>query len=148
MNQFMHSLLTSLMDLLEPIGIIAGLVFSGTALRNDVRSRRIENRIKLTEGYREIWSVLLSDPSLGRIRRNDVDLIQFPVTPGEDRLGRFVFQNILLAYDARKAGQLGDIGDFEKDVAEFISRPIPQAVWKEIARFQPEDFRRFVERQM
>lgn len=74
-----------------------------------------------------------------------MDLELFPITPGEDRLVRFVLQHMLLAYEARASGQLGDIGDFDKDVSEFISRPIPQAVWKEISRLQPEGFRRFVE---
>jgi hypothetical protein len=130
---------------LEPVGIIASLVFSGVALRNDARSRRIENHIKITDGYREVWSTLVNDPKLERIRSSKADLTHTAVTAAEDRIVRFIFQNILLTFEARKAGQLGDIGNLEKDVAEFISRPIPRAVWKEIARFQPEAFRRFIE---
>src|SRR5687767_5403568 len=102
-----------IMDWLEPIGIIAGLAFSGMALRNDVRSRRLESRIKLTEGYREVWSAVFNDPTLERVRRHDVDLELFPITPAEDRLVRFVLQHMLLAYEARASGQLGDIGDFD-----------------------------------
>ena len=141
----MHMLLENLSALLEPVGIIAGLFFSGIALRNDTRARRIENHIKIADGYREIWSAQVADPRLERILLSGVDLTACPVSPSEDRLVRFIFQNILLAFEARQAGQLGDIGDLEKDVGEFISHPIPRAVWKEIARFQPQTFRKFVE---
>ena len=80
-----------------------------------------------------------------RIPMSSLDLIANPISPVEARLVRFIFQNIFLAFEARQAGQLGDIGNLEKDVAEFIARPIPKAVWKEIARFQPDAFRKFVE---
>ena len=133
------------MEWLEPIGIISGLFFSGIALRSDHRARRIENHIKITEGYREIWSMVVDEPALERVRFKDVNLALAPILPAEDRLVRFVFQNMMLAFEARKAGQLGNIGDFEKDVADFLTRTIPQAVWKDIARFQPDDFRKFVE---
>ena len=145
MIEFAHAFKEALMAWLEPVGIIAGLVFSGVALRNDTRARRIENHIKITEGYREIWSALVADPTLDRIQQSKVDLTKHPLSPAEDRLTRFIFQNVLLAFEARNAGQLGDIGNLEKDVAEFVSFPIPKAVWKEIARFQPEFFRKFVE---
>jgi hypothetical protein len=92
-----------------------------------------------------VWRVLLSDPALERIRKNDVDLNLFPVTPAEDRLVRFVLQHMLLTHDALTTGQLGDIGDFDRDVREFISRPIPLAVWRAIAHLQPKGFRIFVE---
>ena len=51
----------------------------------------------------------------------------------------------LLMLQTRFPRPLGDIGNLEKDVGEFLSNPIPRAVWKEIARFQPEGFRKFVE---
>jgi hypothetical protein len=145
MKDIMHIIGDLITVWLEPVGIIAGLVFSGVALRNDTRARRIENHIKISDGYREIWSTQVADPKLDRILLSNPDLITTPISPAEDRLVRFIFQNVLLAFEARQAGQLGDIGNLEKDVAEFISRPIPKAVWKEIARFQPEAFRKFVE---
>lgn len=99
------------MGWLEPVGIISVLLLSGIALRNDVRSRRIENHIKLAEGYRAIWSAVIRNPALERVRRGQVNLKASPVTPAEDRLVRFIFQNILLAFEARNARQLGDIGN-------------------------------------
>lgn len=145
MNEIMPMFQKILADWLEPVGIIAGLFFSGIALRNDTRARRIENHIKISDGYREIWSAQVADPKLDRILWSSIDLAANPISPAEDRLVRFIFQNILLAFEARQAGQLGDIGNLEKDVAEFVSKPIPKAVWKEVARFQPETFRKFVE---
>ncbi|MES2709330.1 MAG: hypothetical protein V4726_22220 [Verrucomicrobiota bacterium] len=131
---------------LEPAGIIAGLVFSGISLRDSSRSRRLENQIRLADGYRDIWTELLRDEKLSRIREPSVDLGKAPVTPAEDRLVRFIFQQVFLAFEARRTGQLGDIGDLEKDVEDFLSRPIPRAVWREVARFQPEAFRKFIEK--
>lgn len=145
MNEFIASQTKILMTLLEPVGIISSLIFSGIALRNDTRARRIENHIKITEGYRDIWSSLVTNPELDRIRKDGLNLVKFPVTPAEDRIVRFIFQNLLLVLEARNAGQLGDIGNLEKDVTEFVSHPIPRAVWKEIARLQPESLRKFVE---
>ena len=148
MIEIMHHVREFLLAWLEPTGIIAGLFFSGIALRNDTRARRIENHIKITDGYREIWSMVVENPALERVLAPKVDLTINPVKPAEDRLVRFIFQNILLAFEAREAGQLSNIGDLEKDVADFISRAIPRAVWKEIARFQPDGFRKFVEQLM
>lgn len=145
MNEIMQIFQQLIEDWLEPIGIIAGLFFSGIALRNDTRARRIENHIKISERYREIWSAQMDNPKLDRILLSGIDLTAHPVVPAEDRMVRFIFQNILLAFEARQAGQLGDIGNFEKDVAEFVCKPIPKAVWKEIARFQPAIFRKFVD---
>lgn len=145
MIEFMHTTIEVFAAWLEPIGIMAGLFFSGIALRNDTRARRIENHIKIADGYREIWSAQFADPKLDRVLDTNPDLASTPITLAEDRLVRFIFQNVLLAFEARRAGQLGDIGNLEKDLGEFISRPIPKAVWKEIARFQPEAFRKFVE---
>ena len=145
MKEIMHNIGEILNVWLEPVGIMAGLLFSGAALRNDTRARRIENHIKISDGYREIWSTQVADPKLDRILLTSLDLTVNPISPAEARLVRFIFQNILLAYEAKLAGQLGDIGNLEKDVADFISRPIPKTVWMEIARFQPEGFRKFVE---
>jgi hypothetical protein len=145
MIEIMHKIITLLLAWLEPVGIISGLVFSGIALRNDTKARRVENHIKIVDGYREIWSAILSDPKLERILWDNLDLNANPISAAEDRLVRFIFQNVLLAFEARSVGQLGDIGNLEKDVTEFISHPIPKTVWKEIARFQPEIFRKFIE---
>lgn len=141
----MTHLLEAIVNWLQPIGIVGSLIFSGIALRNDVRSRRLENRIKIAEGQREIWFAALQDPSFERIRRNEVDLELFPITAAENRLVRALFQHVLLTYEASASGQLGDIGDFGKDVSQFVSRPIPRQVWTEIAPYQPPRFRRFVE---
>jgi len=140
----MH-LLESVTQWLQPVGIVAGLVFSGVALRNDVRSRKLESRIKINEGHRDIWSALLENPSLERIRQDQADLQLFPITASEDRLVRSILQHALLTFDARDLGLLGDIGDFDADVRRFLARPIPRAVWNEIAAFQPAKFRKFVE---
>ena len=145
MIEIMHKMAELLMAWLQPIGIISSLLFSGIALRNDTKARRVENHIKIVDGYRQIWSAILSDAKLERILWDDLDLSANPISAAEDRLARFIFQNILLACEARSVGQLGDIGNLEKDVAEFISHPIPKSVWKEIARFQPEAFRKFIE---
>ena len=52
MNEIMHMLLENLSAWLEPIGIIAGLFFSGIALRNDTRARRIETPQHLVGKHR------------------------------------------------------------------------------------------------
>jgi len=141
----MADILPSIAGWLEPLGIIAGLVFSGVALRNDVRSRKLESFTKIAEGHREIWSALLKDPSLERIRHDQVDLELFPITPVENRLVRSILHHVLLTFEARASKQIGDIGDFDRDVREFLARPIPRQVWSEIAHFQPARFRRFIE---
>jgi hypothetical protein len=133
------------MNWLQPIGIVAGLIFSGIAVRNDVRSRRLESRIKITEGHRDIWWALLENPSLERILQTEPDLALFPITPPEKRLVMALLQHVQLTFEAQASGQLGDIGDFDKDIAEFLSRPIPRKVWDEIAGLQPAKFRKFIQ---
>ena len=103
MIEFMRSVSEIMTVWLEPVGIIAGLFFSGVSLRNDTRARRIENHIKISNGYREIWSTQVADPKLDRILVTSLDLVESPISQAEAPLVRFIFQNILLAFEARQA---------------------------------------------
>ena len=75
-----------------------GIGFLRRRFNNDARLRRIENQIKISDGYREIRSALVSDPELNRILHPNADLARAPVTPAEDRLVRFIVQNLRLAF--------------------------------------------------
>ena len=91
MKEIMHAFGGIFSIWLEPVGIIAGLIFSGVALRNDTRARCVENQIKISDGYREIWAAQVADPKLERILMSSLDLIANPISPVEARLVRFIF---------------------------------------------------------
>jgi hypothetical protein len=49
-------------DLLQTLGIIGGLTFTGYSLRQDERARRIGYLISIKQQYREIWEELYDRP--------------------------------------------------------------------------------------
>ena len=136
---------TNWFDILQSIGIVAGLLFTGAALRLDEKTRRITNLIEITKEHREIWSELYSRPELARISEASVNLTQTTITPEEELFVSLLILHLNSAYHAMKAGVYMKPDGLREDVQKFFSRPIARAVWEKTKALQDADLVRFVE---
>lgn len=133
------------LEVLQSVGIIAGLFTSAYTIRKDADVRRIQNLFTLTKDHREIWSLVLGRPELGRVLSASPDLDKTPITEAERFFVLFLILHLASSFEATKHGMYFVENGLRQDVANFFNLPIPAAVWKEMKIYQDYDFIRFVE---
>jgi hypothetical protein len=133
-------------QLIESVGIMMGLFFTGFALRSDVRSRQAEILMRLTENHREIWIYHDERPELKRIFQNKVDLAATPITPAEARFIQYFVNHVALSFRAQKLGLYRSPEQLETDLRDFFGYPVPREAWKKLRRFQDQDFAEYIEK--
>ena len=69
-----------------------------------------------------------------------------PVSVEEELFVHTLILHLRTAFKARKLGMQFDDDAVAADIRQFLSRPIPSAVWKRSKFFQDTDFVEFVER--
>jgi hypothetical protein len=132
-------------DLVQSLGIIASLTFTGVTFRTDARSRRVTNLIELTKQHREIWTELNRRPELSRVLDTSADLERKPVMPEEERFVRTLILHLNSTYQAMKNGVYMKPDGLGTDIRRFFSRPVAEAVWEKMKGLQDKDFVQFVE---
>lgn len=125
---------------LQNAGIVGGLIFTGFALRADLRSRHADILMRLTENHRALWIYFDEHPELSRVFDDEADLEAKPVTPAEARFIQFFINHVILTFRTRKLGLYISPDQLEMDLAEFFSRPVPRSAWEKLSRFQDRDF--------
>jgi len=113
--------------------ITAGLFTSAYTIRKDADVRRIQNLFALTKDHREIWSLVLGRPELGRVLSESPDLDKTPITEAERFFVLFLILHLASSFEARKHGMYFVENGLREDVANFLSLPIPVAVWEEMS---------------
>jgi len=134
------------MFLLQTLGIVGALLFTGFALLLDARSRRAGNLIRLTDRHRDLWERMSSKSQLTRILDPDADIVQTPVTAEEEMFVIFVILHLSDNYFVIKAGFFERPRGLAKDIRRFFSLPIPRRVWEKVRDLQDQPFVTFVER--
>ncbi len=131
--------------LLQGIGIIAGLIFTGISLRRETLSRRMNALLTLTEQHRELWSEVHRRPDLGRILAAEVDLLGHPITTAEEEFLNIVFVHFSTGWEMSVRHRLISRDAFREDVRRFFSLPIPNQVWERTKAVRDPRFVRFVD---
>lgn len=132
-------------DLLSAVGIISGLAFTAVSFREDTRSRRLNNLVRLTEQHRDIWEESQKNPKLARIRDPKADLYTKPVTADEAQFVMLLMFHLHCWYRAIEGREVSSLEGLEKDIRNFFGRPVPRHVWEERKAFFDRDFRQFVD---
>lgn len=132
-------------DLISATGIITGLAFSTASFREDTRSRRLSNLLRLTEQHRDIWEESQNNPKLARIRSTDADLYTKPVTQEETQFVMLLLFHLHCWYRAIHEGEVKILEGLEKDIRTFLTRQVPMHVWNERKVFFDSDFRHFID---
>ena len=132
-------------ELFSAIGVIAGLWFTAFSLRSETKTRRVANLLTITANHREIWKVFLNDPDLRRILDASADLVEQPITRDEEVFATMVILHVGSVYYAMKDELVVKLEGLRRDVSQFISLPLPRAVWEKVKLVQNDEFVDFVE---
>ena len=132
-------------NLFSAVGIIAGLWFTAFSLRSETKTRRVANLLTITANHREIWKVFLTDNGLARVRDASADTLKQPVTEAERVFVTFVILHMSSVFYAMSDQLVVKVEGLRRDVAQFLSLPIPSEVWDKIKVLQNDNFVAFVE---
>lgn len=132
-------------DVIQSVGIVAGLLFTAyTTIRSD-RARRVGNSLAVSSQHREIWTKLISHPELSRVLSTSADLKKMAVSHTEEVFVNLLIQHLATVYRAMKEGEFVRLEGLENDVREFFSLPIAGAVWQKRRPLQDKAFVAFVD---
>jgi len=132
-------------NLVSAIGIVASLLFTAFSLRSEAKTRQIANLLTITANHREIWNEFLNNPKLARVRDANADTVKEPVTDAERVFVTIIILHIGSVYYAMKDELVIKLEGLRRDVAQFLSLPIPQAVWEKMKVVQNDALVRFIE---
>ncbi len=132
-------------NLFSSAGIIGGLLFTAVSLHSETKTRRIANLLSVTANHREVWKVFLNDKQLARVLDTLADTSKQPVTEAERVFVVMVILHINSVYFATKDELVVKLEGWRRDIAQFLSLPIPREVWEKVKVLQNEDFAAFVE---
>jgi hypothetical protein len=133
------------LDLLSALGIVSSLAFTAVSFREDTRSRRLNNLVRLTEQHRDIWEESQNNPKIARIRDPKADLYTKPVTAEEAQFVMLLIFHLHCWFRAIQEREVTALEGLEQDIQSFFNRPIPRHVWSERKAFFDADFRDFVD---
>ena len=130
--------------LLQSVGIIGGLLFTGISIRRESHAKQINNLITITRQHRDIWTELYRRPDLSRVLDPDADLRKDPVTLEEELFVGLLIHHLNSVYHAMQAGLFMSPEGLEADIRQFFSLPIPKSVWRSRQDLQDRSFAQFV----
>jgi len=134
-------------DLLQVVGIVGGLFFTGWSIHLSTETERVSNLLKITEQHREIWKMAMDEPKLVRILKAKLNLSDNPVSADEARFVGFLINHLNTSFHSMKAGVLVQTEGLSADIRSFFALPIPQAVWQKSKIYYDTEFVKFVESQ-
>jgi hypothetical protein len=132
-------------DLLQSIGIIAGLLFTAYSLRSATKTQRVTNLLAITESHREVWTEFYSRPELKRVLDKRASLQQKGIGREEEIFVNLVIFHLNSVFYARKSGLMFKLEGLRRDIRWFFSLPIPRMIWEKSKMLQNDDFVAFVE---
>jgi hypothetical protein len=131
--------------LVQGVGIVAGLVFTGVSLRRDLRARRVGDLLTLTQQHRELWSEVHRRPELARIMDADADLLARPLTVAEERMLNLILVHFQTGWELARSGTFNTPENMAADVRGFFTLPLPRAVWQATRATRDPAFVRFID---
>jgi hypothetical protein len=132
-------------DLFSGAGIIGGLWFTAVSLHSETKTRRIANLLILTQNHQRLWQDFYQRPQLARVLDSSADIAAKPVTLAEQAFVNMAIQHLSAAYYSMQSDLTIKPEGVRRDVAEFFSLPVPNAVWQRTKPLQNQDFAAFVE---
>ncbi|MGD0206160.1 MAG: hypothetical protein ABSC89_00910 [Verrucomicrobiota bacterium] len=124
---------------------IGGLWFAAYSIHEEAKARRVANLLAITANHREIWNTFLNNKELARVRDASANIIKQPITEAEKTFVASVIAHINSVFYAMNNNLVINLDGLRRDVAQFLSLPIPREVWERIKPTQNDDFVAFVE---
>ena len=126
-------------SLVESLGIIGSLIFTGVTVRRDLGARRVTEHLTLAGQHRRLWGQLHRRRGLERVLEANRDLAQEPVTQEERLFLELAFVHFHTGWlICRENGSLTPVRVLALDAGHFFL-PAPAAVWVAVRQsYQPE----------
>ena len=132
-------------NLFSAVGVVGSLLFTAHSLRSETKTRRVANLLTITANHREVWKLFLADKDLARVRDASADTTKQPVTDAERVFVTSVILHMSSVFYAMSDQLVVKVEGLRRDIAQFLSLPIPREVWEKIKVLQNDDFVAFVE---
>ena len=139
-------------NIVTVVSSIGGLWFAAFSIHKDAKARRDEakarqvaNLLAITANHRELWKVPLLYPTLARVLDPAADVAEQPITPAERFFMSMAISHTSSTYEALQDELLTKQDGLRRDVRQFFSLPIPNAVWSKTKLLQNQDFAAFIE---
>jgi hypothetical protein len=128
-------------ELLSSVGIL----FAAYTIHVDAKERRIGNFLTIVSNYRDVWKECLRNPSLIRVLDPSADVMKQPPTRAEELFVGLVISQMSSFYYAAKNDLVVQLEGSRRDMAQFLSLPVPQAVWHTVKPLQNKDFAAYID---
>jgi hypothetical protein len=122
-----------------------GILFAAYTIRMDAKARRIANYLTLTANYRETWKECFRNQELIRVLDPSADVTKHPVTLREELFMGLVISQMSSFYYAMQDDLVINLEGARQDMVQYLSLPVPKAVWAKTKTLQNRDFVAFVE---
>lgn len=131
--------------LLNAVGVVGGLLFTGISLHSETKTRRVANLLTLTQNHRALWSEYFRNPQLARVLDALANSGKQPVSRDEEIFVNLVIQHLSSVFHALRDELVVKPEGLRRDVWWFFSLPIPRSVWEQAKVLQNDAFVAFVE---
>jgi len=125
--------------LVQTVGIVASLSYTGRSLFKDARIRALQYRLELTRQHREIWLSTLTSPSLLKVLDGSRDIEKKPVTAEEQVFINLIIQHVSTIVQANEDKIVDMPEGIREDIRAFFSLPIPNSVWLVTKSFRDQE---------
>lgn len=133
-------------EVLEAVGIVGSLIFTGVSLRHDLQARKIAEYLTQATQHRRLWGQLHRRPGLRRVLEPDRDVVEEPLSMEERRYLELVVTHFHTSWLIAGAGHsLVPLNVLAVDAGHLFSLPAPAAAWTDVRRAYQEEFVIFVE---
>jgi hypothetical protein len=133
-------------NLIQTVGIVGSLLLAMAAAKREAKTREIENLLTISDHHRELWSGARQQAELERIFREDDQSLNLPVTVAEAEFLNLVMAHYLTSWRISNIGGIITLKELAADLRDFLSLPLPRAVWEKTKESRNRKFVRFVER--
>ncbi len=132
-------------DLLQSVGIVAGLVFTTVALRREARERRAGHLVELTKLHRQLWLETGCRPELARLLSPAPEVSAGSVTAAEELFVNLLIVHLSTVWELVRQDRVVSQDAVKRDVRAFFALPVPRAVWERTKAVRDRGFVEFVE---
>lgn len=132
-------------SLIQTVGIIAGLLFTGASFREEAKNSEVKNILEMERQHRELWKDAHEREDLKRIFDEKADL-GVPLSTAEKVFLNVVIVHFQTGWQMAMAGTVLSRETLAIDIKGFFSLPLPRSVWEETKGTRNPRFVRFVER--
>jgi hypothetical protein len=136
---------TNWFSLVQTMGIMAALMFTAVAARQNAKEKEIKNILALEQQHRALWEDARKRGDLKRVF-DETAKLDTPNTIAENTFLNMALVHFQTGWQMSLAGSVHSPETQAADIRGFFSLPLPRAVWEKTKQFKNPKFVGFVTR--